>query len=160
MPAAVTLPQPDATRLRRSRAAPLGLRLRVAAGRGGLDRAIAAGWCPDTPAFALRARQLRSARCRAQIAAGIERAIARASEAPAWGPSAARAPQRDEIRRAEPRLQELAAALRATGPASPRGVAQASELIADGGSPLYATHRPGALAGRAAAIMLSLHPRA
>ena len=38
--------------------------------------------------------------------------------------------------------------------------AQASELIADGGSPLYATHRPGAPAGRAAAIMLSLHPRA
>ncbi len=160
MPAAVTLPQPDTTRLRRSRAAPLGLRLRVAAGRGGLDRAIAAGWCPDTPAFSLRARQLRSARCRDEIAAGIERAIARADTPVAWGPSAASALRRDEIRRAEPRLRELAAALRAAGRASPRGVAQASELIADGGSPLYASDRPGALAGRAAAIMLTLssHP--
>lgn len=160
MPAAVTLPQPDSQRLRRPRAAPFGLRLRVAAGRGGLDRAIAAGSCPDTPPFALRACQLRSARCRAEIAAGIDRAIVRAGEPLAWGPTAASAVQRDEIRRAAPRLRELAAALRATATVSARGVALASELITDGGSPMFATHEPGALAGRAAAIMLTLHPRA
>jgi uncharacterized protein len=82
MPAAVTLPQPTSPRLAPRRAASLSLLIRVAARRGALDRALAAGRRPDTPMLAVRSRQLSSARCREQLACAIERAIARGWEAP------------------------------------------------------------------------------
>lgn len=159
MPSAIILPQPESVQLAPRRAASLRLHVKVAATRHALDRQLARGASPDTPALRLRARQLRSARVRAAVADGIDRLVARAAQEPTQAPSAAIPLQRVEIRAAAGRLGELAEALRSDGTVSARGVAQAAELLTDGTGPVFACHPPGTLARHAARVMLTLAGR-
>jgi hypothetical protein len=159
MPSAITLPHPSAPRLDTHPRASMALRTRVLASRGSLDRAIAAGRRSDTDALTLRARQLTAAPCREQIARGIERAIDRAKQDPPRMPSSAAPIQRAEVRQSEGRLRELVEELLSDRPVSARGVARASELITDVGSPVFSYHKPGTLSQRVSEIVLALNER-
>ena len=131
-----------------------------------LDRQLAGGARPEASAIlAARAMVLTSARYRRALAANLRRMLA-ASASPQALPrpvSAARwravpphVPiRRDRIARSAPELTELADCLTARRPVPARGVALVSQLLADGGGPLYRAggrgdldarrHRPGRL---------------
>ena len=144
MPSALSLPKPS----RPERRAPLHLRLRVAASHPSLDHAIATGHPIDSDELRLRARQLVSRHGREQVATGIDHAIERAEQEPARLRRARVLIQRRAVKHARGRLLELA-----------RELAQASELITDGASPVFSKHPDGALSQRAASILLTLAPR-
>ena len=133
-----------------------------------LDRQLAGGARPEASAIlAARAMVLTSARYRRALAANLRRMLA-ASASPQALPrrvSAARAARaavafpphvpirRDRIARSAPELTELANCLTARGPVPARGVALVSQLLADGGGPLYRAGGRGdldAVIGRAA----------
>jgi hypothetical protein len=100
-----------------------------------LDRRLAAGDPPESGRLiALRARALVVPARRQRLASDWERLVTIARERPA----AARVPlRRDRIIAAEPDLRELQRSLRASAPVPARGVALASNLLADGAGPLY-----------------------
>jgi hypothetical protein len=121
-----------------------------------LDRQLAGGARPEANAIlAARAMVLTSARYRRALAANLRRMLAAsaASAVPASPRalprplSSARAAgvalpphvpiRRDRIARSAPELTELADYLTARGPVPARGVALVSQLLADGGGPLY-----------------------
>jgi hypothetical protein len=118
-----------------------------------LDRQLAGGARPEANAIlAARAMVLTSARYRRALAANLRRMLAAsaASASPRALPrpvSSARAAgvalpphvpiRRDRIARSAPELTELADYLTARGPVPARGVALVSQLLADGGGPLY-----------------------
>jgi hypothetical protein len=86
-----------------------------------LDRKLAEGERPETaPALAARALRMTSMTFRRDLAASLRRIIA---AVPA--------------RRSAQELAELAGRLTAPGPVPARGVALVSQLLADGGGPLY-----------------------
>jgi hypothetical protein len=110
-----------------------------------LDRELAAGASPETsPALAARAIQLTSMRLRRDLAASVHRILTAAGEPPAVIPSpAADSPPprlplcRARIRQSAGLLAQLAGHLAVPGPVPARGVAMASQLLADGTGPLY-----------------------
>lgn len=155
MPSALSLLKPS----RPERRAPLHLRLRVAASHPSLDHAIATGHPIDSDELRLRARQLVSRHGREQVATGIDHAIERAEHEPARLRRARVLIQRRAVKHARGRLLELARELRSEHEVTARGVAQASELITDGASPVFSKHPDGALSQRAASILLTLAPR-
>jgi hypothetical protein len=112
-----------------------------------LDRQLAAGAPPEANAIlAARAMFLTSAGYRCGLAANLRRlVVAAAPVAPDARLSVrvARQPyvplRRDRIARSAPGLAELAGSLAARGPVPARGVAMVSQLLADGGGPLYRT---------------------
>jgi hypothetical protein len=115
-----------------------------------LDRQLAGGARPEANAIlATRAMALTSARYRRALAANLRRMLA-ASASPQALPRPVRAARaagvalpphvpirRDRIARSAPELTELADCLTARGPVPARGVALVSQLLADGGGPLY-----------------------
>jgi hypothetical protein len=110
-----------------------------------LDRQLAAGARPEASAIlAARAMFLTSVRFRRGLAANLRRmVVAAAPVAPdaRLSDRLARQPhvplRRDRIARSAPQLAELAGSLAAQGPVPARGVAMVSQLLADGGGPLY-----------------------
>ena len=115
-----------------------------------LDRQLADGVRPETSAvLAARAMVLTSVRYRRDLAANLRRMLA-ASMSPQARPrlmaasrsaGAARQPyiplRRDQIAGSASELGELARSLAAQSPLPARGVAMVSQLLADGGGPLY-----------------------
>jgi hypothetical protein len=112
-----------------------------------LDRQLADGARPEANAIlAARAMFLTSAGFRRALAANLRRIVVAAMPvAPDARLSArvARQPhvplRRDRIARSAPGLAGLAGSLAAQGPVPARGVALVSQLLADGGGPLYRT---------------------
>lgn len=116
---------------------------RCAAAR--LDRELAAGTSPETSVgLAARAMQLTSVKVRRDLAASVQRILAAAGQPPTvmLPPAAAARPPRIPLNRvrisqsAVP-LANLAHYLAASGPVPVQGVAMVSQLLADGGGPLY-----------------------
>ena len=115
-----------------------------------LDRQLAVGVPPEANAtLAARAMFLTSAGYRRGLAASLRRVVV-ASVSPETRPrlmaasrsaGAARQPhvplRRERIARSAPELAELAGSLASQGPVPARGVALVSQLLADGGGPLY-----------------------
>ena len=115
-----------------------------------LDRRLADGARPEANAvLAARAMVLTSASYRHALAANLRRMLA-ASVSPHARPrlmtasrsaGAARQPyiplRRDRIAGSASELDELACSLAAQGPVPAQGVAMVSQLLADGGGPLY-----------------------
>jgi hypothetical protein len=118
-----------------------------------LDRQLADGARPEASAIlAARAMFLTSVEFRRDLAASLRRILAAAASPPAspatrprlaGGPSAtfAREPflplRRDRIARSAPELAGLAGFLAQQGPVPAQGVAMVSQLLSDGGGPLY-----------------------
>jgi hypothetical protein len=113
-----------------------------------LDRQLADGARPEaSPILAARAMFLTSAGFRRALAASLRRILSASASASADGrqrPSpmgVARRPyvplRRDRIARSASELAGLAGFLAKQGPVSARGVAMVSQLLADGGGPLY-----------------------
>jgi hypothetical protein len=117
-----------------------------------LDRQLADGARPEmSAALAARAMVLTSVRYRQGLAASLRRMLA-ASVSPQTRPrlltasrsaGAARQPhvplRRDRIACSASELDRLARSLAMTGPVPVQGVAMVSQLLADGGGPLYRT---------------------
>ena len=127
--------------------APPLLGLRVLLRRDALDRALADGARPDdTPALALRARQLATRREAEHVAGRLE-AILHELDRPPARALTARAPlQRAQIVAARPFVANLVQRLRDVEHPHAAGIARARQLIVDGASPLYSPSHPGALA--------------
>jgi hypothetical protein len=127
--------------------APPLLGLRVLLRRDALDRALADGARPDdTPALALRARQLATRRQADDIAGRLD-AILHELDLPPARALTARAPlQRAQIVASRPFVANLAQRLRDVDHPRAAGVARARQLVVDGAGPLYAPAPPGALA--------------
>jgi hypothetical protein len=110
-----------------------------------LDRQLAVGASPESSArLAARAIQLTSMKFRRDLASSVQRILAAAGDPPAVMPSRAAAapPPRLPLSRAQVSLlagplARLAGDLAAPGPVPAQGVAIASQLLADGTSPLY-----------------------
>ena len=116
----------------------------------GLDRRLADGVRPEADAvLAARAMILTSAGYRRGLAASLRRMLA-ASTSPQTRPrlmaasrsaGAARQPhvplRRDRIAGSASELDELARSLAGQSPLAAQGVAMVSQLLADGGGPLY-----------------------
>ena len=110
-----------------------------------LDRELAAGASPEASAsLAARAMRLTSMNFRRDLATSVQRILAAAAEPPAVVPSPALAaqPPRLPLRRARisqsaAPLAKLAGHLAEPGPVPVQGVAMVSQLLADGGGPLY-----------------------
>lgn len=113
------------------------LRARVWLEHSSLDRRLARGASPAEDAtLELRADQLTHPRTREALASSLERALADADQArPSL--SAAIPVRRSAIRSARWELVALIERLRAPTPVWAQGLALVSELVADGGSPLY-----------------------
>jgi len=116
----------------------------------GLDRQLANGAAPEASALlAARAMVLTSPRYRRGLAASLRRLLAAAADPQTRPPllSASRSPgvarqpyipmRRDEITRSAAELAGLAGCLADPEPVPARGVALVSQLLSDGGGPLY-----------------------
>jgi hypothetical protein len=114
-----------------------------------LDRELARGARPETNAdLAARAVRLTSMRSRRDLARSLQRILAAGLAGSRGGPMAADPParvacqphvpiRRDRISRSASELAELAAHLVQPGPVPARGVAMVTQLLTDGGGPLY-----------------------
>jgi hypothetical protein len=115
-----------------------------------LDRQLAEGARPEANAMlAARAMFLTSIKYRRGLAANLRRLLVASVSAQARprlmaasrSAGAARQPQiplgRDQIARSASELAELASSLVTQGPVPARGVAMVSQLLTDGGGPLY-----------------------
>jgi hypothetical protein len=116
---------------------------RCAAAR--LDRELAAGASPEASAsLAARAMRLTSMKFRRDLATSVQRILAAAAEPPAVMPSPAVAAHPPRLRLRLARISQsavplarLAGHLAEPGPVPVQGVAMVSQLLADGGGPLY-----------------------
>ena len=111
-----------------------------------LDRQLAQGARPEeSVSLAARSMRLTSARFRRDLAANLQRILKAAGlvrpVAVYSSRGVSRQPhvplRRARISKAAPELAELAARLVEPGPVPVRGVAMVSQLLADGGGPLY-----------------------
>jgi hypothetical protein len=124
---------------------------------GRLDAALARGDDPcDSAVLAHRAVWLASRRSRDRLAASVETTVV-ASARPATRRSAAIHPCRSEVETAAPLLSLSSELLRSGRPVYAQGVAGLACLLRDGGSPLYAPTRPGALRDELELIAAALH---
>jgi hypothetical protein len=120
----------------------VSLQLRVWAGSAELDRRLAEGVLPTrSPELALRARQLSAARSRQALAAALTGAIETAARpgGPRLSPNPLAAAG---VREAAAPLASLAGDLVTVGEPRVRGLALASFLVCDPGSPLYDSASP------------------
>jgi hypothetical protein len=117
-------------------------RLRVRWKRLELDAALADGANPvRSEELALRAQQLADPTTRNRIATAIENVFRLATIGPGPGATPAMSISgfdRYRVAANQPELAALAGKLRAQGPHAVRGLAMASVLVEDAGSPLYA----------------------
>jgi hypothetical protein len=109
-----------------------------------LDRELADGNPPEANALlAARAMQLTSMTIRRDLATSLQRMLPAAAARPGAPPMRGtahrpRVPvQRERIGRSAPALAAVAGHLVQPGPVPVRGVAIVSQLLADGGGPLY-----------------------
>jgi hypothetical protein len=111
-----------------------------------LDRQLADGARPEASAIlAARAMFLTSAGFRRVLAASLRRILTASTspDGPGWPPATgvARRPhvplRRDRIARSASELAGLAGFLARQGPVPAQGVAMVSQLLTDGGGPLY-----------------------
>jgi hypothetical protein len=102
-----------------------------------LDRELAEGARPEaSPVLAARAMRLTSAKHRRDLAASLQRLTA----SPSFGVAGYQPHvpvRRTRVLRSAPELAELVGHLVQRGPVPVRGVAMVSQLLADGGGPLY-----------------------
>jgi hypothetical protein len=102
-----------------------------------LDRELADGARPEaSPVLAARAVRLTSAKHRRDLAASLQRLAA----SPSFGVAGYQTHvpvRRTRVLRSAPELAELVGHLVQRGPVPVRGVAIVSQLLADGGGPLY-----------------------
>jgi hypothetical protein len=127
--------------------------VRLAAGR--LDALLAAGDDPfGSAALALRAAQLASRRTRAQLATGLDHALARERDPGAL--TAAAPVDADAVELAQPALKQLTHALRARERVAIRGLAITQLLLSRPDSALYAARYPEQLYERAREALLAL----
>jgi hypothetical protein len=127
--------------------------VRFAAGR--LDARLAAGEDPfGSAALALRAAQLASRRMRAQLAAGLDRALARGREPGAL--TAAVPVDAGAVELAQPALEQLAHALRSRERVAIRGLAITQLLLTRPDSALYVSRYPEQLYEGAREALLAL----
>jgi hypothetical protein len=123
--------------------------LLVRLNQASLDRRLAEGaGTTESPAVALRARQLSDPRT-ARMAAERLEAILREIDRPRSGVSARAPLQRAQIIAARPFVAGLVDRLRETDDPRPAGVAQAMVLLTDGAGAIYAPAHPGTLAAQA-----------
>jgi|GEM_PF-2206357 hypothetical protein len=124
----------------------LSLRIRTAAQRSKLTRALAEGADPTTrPELELRAVQLTSRRQRNTLARTMRRIIAEARQ-PAMSRSRVIFIRRGAVLDAEDAITTMIERLRSSEPVLPEGVALAERIITNGDqSPLYNPSEPGAL---------------
>ena len=122
------------------------LRLRVLLTAARLDSALAAGTDPVAGIeLALRAGQLISPRRRARFAASLRRAV-QSADAPRLPMRGSSVPvNRAAVLEARPALLALADDLVEIPHPSPRGVALTTQLLRNGGGPLYRPRCPGEL---------------
>ena len=66
--------------------------------------------------------------------------------------------RRERLHRAEPEIRELIEALRASGPIPARGVAIATNLLTDGGGPIYNAKASDDLTATVIRAMKHLNP--
>jgi hypothetical protein len=105
----------------------------------GLDRALAAGICPDSSAtLSLRAQMLISSATRRELSREIRRLLDGSADAPQC---ASVAVCRRKIQKATGTFEELAERLAAERLVDARGVAQVRLLLRDGFGPLYSHPR-------------------
>jgi hypothetical protein len=140
----------------------LWTRLRVRWKRLELDSALADGANPvRSEELALRAQQLADPTTRNRIATGIENVFRLATTGPGPGATTAMSIAAfDGYRVAanQPGLASLAGKLRAKGPHGIRGLAMASVLVEDAGSPLYTRSGVDTLEPAVRATVLALDP--
>jgi hypothetical protein len=133
---------PDALRPDNKRGPSWWTRLWVRWKRLDLDSALADGANPVTSEeFALRAQQLADSTNRERLAAGLENLFHLATTGPGPGATTAMAVSsfdRCRVAANQAELAALATKLRSAGPHGVRGLAMASVLYEDSGSPLYA----------------------
>jgi hypothetical protein len=116
--------------------ATVGLRTQVFLRRWSLDHRLAMGERPDLdPVLALRAEQLTCDKTRRTLARSLRRSRRLAYEPARWGTSTPL--DRHAVAEAGPLMDGLAARLTAPMPVGVRGVALISDMLCDGGSPLY-----------------------
>lgn len=138
----VHLPHPHRPQAADAPPGALGLRARVWRHQSELDRDLAGGAPPDrSPEHEARARQLLSQRCRRELVAELDTALAKAQHPPAWH-SASLPVQTAAVRDARTELGSLRQALLEREPLALRGAALASCLLSDPQSALYRA-RPG-----------------
>jgi hypothetical protein len=124
-----------------------------------LDRALAAGEAPSSyPALTYRATRLTSYNCRARLATRIDNVLVAAAR-PVDPCSVAAMPDRMEVARARPLLIEARELLLAPVPIYCQGVAGLVELLRDGGGPIYAPLREGALTDALVRLIAALQGR-
>lgn len=154
-PTAIDAHNPDATDARPGVGRPgISLRLRVRMAAPRLDARLAAGEPPGTPAEAIRADQLVSARERERLTVALERVC---RESPIrHGYSAAVPVSADALALARPALEQLARALRCAPSHHPRGVALTRLLLTEPDSPLYRPTHPWALHEAVRTALLAL----
>jgi hypothetical protein len=115
----------------------LAVRSNVALHHADLDRDLAAGVAPQsTPEHSVRLRQLLGRHVRRGLAGCIDSILARAEHPPHWH-STALPIQTAAVVAARGELEGLRDALLSDAGCSCRGVAQASVLLHDEGSPVY-----------------------
>jgi hypothetical protein len=125
-----------------SAGAQLGLRLRVRATRGRLDRQIVAGCpCDATPALARRARQLIDPRTRRRLARNLRSTVEYVDQIGSGPNFSAVVIERGAVREGRESILGLAERLEGTDPVSPRGILCVLTLLTDGcESPLFNPH--------------------
>jgi hypothetical protein len=121
----------------------LGLRLRVYATRGTLDRQLATGRpFGANPALALRARQLAERSARRQIARNLREIVAYADHRASDRIFSAVVVEPTAVRRARHPILGLAERLEGPAQVNPAGIARARILVTDGLSPLFDKNCP------------------
>jgi hypothetical protein len=131
----------------------------VWAGALELDRRLAEGvWPSNSPELMLRARQLGNARARRRLSGALIEAAAAARRAPApWTPRVPIAAP--GVREATRALERLAQDLATIREPRIRGIALASYLVCDPGSPIYDRHAPVTVGEIAERARSALEPR-
>jgi hypothetical protein len=143
---------------------PVGLaslvaRVRARLGHSRLDRALAAGADPCASlALAYRASRLTSRRRRLRLANEIDKLLDAAAAPPRLFALAVE-PDREEVAAALPQLIELSELLRSSSPLYSQGLARLLLLLRDGGGPIYAPARQGALGDELLALIAALEGR-
>jgi hypothetical protein len=136
----------------------LTLRMEVLRHQDDLDRELAAGTPPTaSPQHELRARQLRSAHKRRELARAVDSVLHRGQHPPHWH-SAALPMQAEAVRDAQVELEQLRSVLLSPGEVPSQGLALASLLLHGPDIPIHAAAPYGTVAAQARAALRAMHP--
>lgn len=137
----------------------VGLRVRVAAKRDELDRALAAGVDPAAgPELAFRAGRLVRERDRRGLAGCLRLVIAQADGSPWLTRASSREIRRGEILADRPSLVSLIERLESPRPVVAEGVAIAERLLTNLHSPLFDWAEPGTIKRLACRAVSAMEP--